>query len=83
VGEVRGLGLWTAVDFTADPETGVPLPVDAVRRILVRARRLGLIVTQNGGAIEFAPRLDVPKAELEEGVAILDRAIEEFSAAGG
>jgi len=80
VGEVRGLGLWTAVDFTSDPGTAVPLEVDEVRQILVRARRLGLIVTQNGGAIEFAPRLDVPEAELEEGVAILDRAIDEFSA---
>ncbi len=78
VGEVRGLGLWTAVDFTADPQTRAPLPREAVRRIVVKARENGLIVTQNGGAIEFAPRLDVPPEELEEGVELLDDAIDDF-----
>ena len=80
VGEVRRLGLWTAVDFTADRKTRAPLPRAAVRRIVVNARENGLIVTQNGGAIEFAPRLDVPLEELEEGVELLDDAIEDFVA---
>jgi adenosylmethionine-8-amino-7-oxononanoate aminotransferase len=75
VGEVRGLGMWAAVDFTSDPETRAPLDFDQVRRIVLRARELGLVVTQNGGAIELAPRLDVPVEELEEGVGILDQAI--------
>jgi adenosylmethionine-8-amino-7-oxononanoate aminotransferase len=77
VGEVRGLGLWAAVDFTSDPATRAPLGVEEVHSIVVRARELGLIVTQNGGAIELAPRLDVPFEELEEGVDILDRATRE------
>jgi adenosylmethionine-8-amino-7-oxononanoate aminotransferase len=75
VGEVRGLGMWAAIDFTSDPETRAPLEVDAVHRIVLGARELGLIVTRNGGAIELAPRLDVPLEEIEEGVDILDRAI--------
>jgi adenosylmethionine-8-amino-7-oxononanoate aminotransferase len=75
VGEVRGLGMWACVDFTSDPETRAPMPFDDVRRIVIRAREQGLVVTQNGGAIELAPRLDVPLEELEEGVEILDRSI--------
>jgi 4-aminobutyrate aminotransferase-like enzyme len=51
------------------------MPFDDVRRIVIRAREQGLVVTQNGGAIELAPRLDVPLEELEEGVEILDRSI--------
>jgi adenosylmethionine-8-amino-7-oxononanoate aminotransferase len=75
VGEVRGIGMWAAIDFTSDPATRAPLDIDQVRRIVLRARELGLIVTQNGGAIELAPRLDVPVEELEEGVGILDQSI--------
>ncbi len=77
VGEVRGLGMWAAVDFTSDPETRAPLDVDEVHRIVVRARELGLIVTQNGGAIEIAPRLDVAVEEIEGGVNLLATAIRE------
>jgi putrescine---pyruvate transaminase len=77
VGEVRGLGMWAAVDFTEDPTTRAPLPLERVRGILLRARRLGLILTSNGSAIEMAPRLDVSREEIDEGVALLDQAIEE------
>jgi adenosylmethionine-8-amino-7-oxononanoate aminotransferase len=77
VGEVRGLGMWAAVDFTADQQTRAPLPLERVRSILLRARALGLIVTQNGSAIELAPRLDIDPEEVDEGIALLDRAIGE------
>jgi adenosylmethionine-8-amino-7-oxononanoate aminotransferase len=77
VGEVRGLGLWVAVDFCDDKATGSPLDPEVVRRVLLRARALGLILTQNGSALEFAPRLDVPIAELDTGVGILEQAITE------
>jgi putrescine---pyruvate transaminase len=77
VGEVRGLGMWAAVDFTADETTQAPLPIEQVRRILLRARALGLILTQNGSAIELAPRLDIPREEIDEGIALLEVAISE------
>jgi adenosylmethionine-8-amino-7-oxononanoate aminotransferase len=75
VGEVRGLGMWACVDFTSDPRTRAPMSFDDVHRIVLRAREGGLIVTQNGGAIELAPRLDAPTEDLEEGVATLEAAI--------
>jgi len=83
VGEVRGLGLWAAVDFTADPQTRAALDWQAVRSVVLRARARGLIVGQNGSAIELAPRLDVPRGELEQGVELLGDAIREtFNALG-
>ena len=81
VGEVRGLGMWACVDFTSDPGTRAPMSVEDVHSIVLRAREGGLVVTQNGGAIELAPRLDVPVDELEEGVEILDRSIAGFVSA--
>jgi adenosylmethionine-8-amino-7-oxononanoate aminotransferase len=75
VGEVRGLGMWACVDFTRDPRTRAPMSFDDVHGIVLRAREGGLIVTQNGGAIELAPRLDAPTEDLEEGVATLEAAI--------
>jgi len=36
-----------------------------------------VILTSNGSAIEFAPRLDAPLEDLDEGVALLKQAIEE------
>ena len=79
VGEVRGLGLWAAVDFTADPGTRAALDWRTVRSVVLRARARGLIVGQNGSAIELAPRLDVPLDELEQGVELLGQAIGEIA----
>jgi putrescine---pyruvate transaminase len=78
VGEVRGLGMWAAVDFTEDKATRAPLPLERVRRMLLAARAHGLIVTQNGSAIELAPRLDIPREEIDEGIAVLEQSIREF-----
>ena len=78
----RGSRAWVMGGGRLHDRTPAPpaMPPEEVRRILISARRLGLIATQNGGAIEIAPRLDVPEAELEEGVEILDRAIGEHPA---
>ena len=76
VGEVRGLGLWAAIDFTSDPASRAPLDWQSVRDFVLQARADGVIVGQNGSAIELAPRLDAPLAEMQHGVDVLDRAIE-------
>jgi adenosylmethionine-8-amino-7-oxononanoate aminotransferase len=77
VGDVRGLGMWAAVEFTADKQQRRPLPLDTVRRVVLRARELGLIVCANGAAVELAPRLDMPLSEIDDGVELLKQAIED------
>jgi putrescine---pyruvate transaminase len=77
VGEVRGIGMWAAVDFTADKRTREPLADDVLRAIVLRARELGVLVSQNGSAIEVAPPLVISAEDLEEGIARFKQAIGE------
>lgn len=80
VGQVRGLGMWVAVDFTSDKSSKGVFPDDTVRAIALRARDLGVIVGANGTAIEMAPSLNISTDELDTAVATLDRAINEIGA---
>jgi putrescine---pyruvate transaminase len=78
VGEVRGLGLWAAVDFTADPATRAPLPEEALKAIVKRTRELGVLVSNNGAAIEVAPPLIIGREDLDDGLARFSQAVREI-----
>src|SRR4051812_3263543 len=69
VGDVPGLVLWSAVAFTADRATRVPLPGATLDAIVARTRELGVLVSRNGTAIEVAPPLVISRADLDEGLA--------------
>lgn len=77
VGEVRGTGLWTAIDFTADRKTHAPLPVEHLANMAARARRKGLIVklAPVRQAFEFAPPLTIQKEEIDEALKIIEECI--------
>jgi adenosylmethionine-8-amino-7-oxononanoate aminotransferase len=77
VGEVRGLGLWVAVDFTADPATREPLPAETLKAIVKRTRELGVLVSNNGTAIEVAPPLIIAREDLDEGLGRFMQAVRE------
>jgi adenosylmethionine-8-amino-7-oxononanoate aminotransferase len=78
VGEVRGLGLWAAVDFTADPTTREPLPAQTLKAIVSRTRELGVLVSNNGAAIEVAPPLIISREDLDEGLGRFAQAVREI-----
>jgi len=78
VGDVRGLGLWLAVDFTADPETRAPLASKTLKAIVERTRELGVLVSNNGTAIEIAPPLVISREDLDEGLARFAQAVREI-----
>lgn len=77
VGEVRGIGHWHAVDFTADRKTRALMPDEAVRAVVRRMADLGVIAGAMGSALEMAPPLIVTRADLERAVSVCARAIEE------
>ncbi len=77
VGEVRGTGLWTAIDLTSDKKTRALFPVNRMNRIIERAKSKGLIIKTMGHALEFAPPLIIRKEEIDEAVRILDECIRE------
>ncbi|MBW1960597.1 MAG: aspartate aminotransferase family protein [Deltaproteobacteria bacterium] len=77
VGEVRGTGLWLAIDFTTDKKTRAPFPAERLNNIITRARRKGLLTRFMGPALEFAPPLIIQKDEIDEAVRILNESISE------
>jgi adenosylmethionine-8-amino-7-oxononanoate aminotransferase len=75
VGEVRGTGLWTAIDLTMDKARHAPFPAVRLMNIVERAKQQGMIIKYMNMALEFAPPLIIKKAEIDEAVRILDRCI--------
>ena len=77
VGDVRGLGLICGVDLVTDRECKQPNQPFAAK-VVYRCWQLGLILFYAGAwgnALEITPPLILTKAEVDEGVAILDQAI--------
>ena len=77
VGEVRGTGLWTGIDFTLDKEKRTPFPPYRIVRIADRAKQKGLIIKTMGQSLEFAPALVIQKKEIDEAIRILDECLSE------
>ena len=77
VGEVRGTGLWMAIDFTTDKKIRAPFPLNRVLAIIQRAQEKGLIIKTMGQAIELAPPLIIGKEDIDEAIKILDLCITE------
>jgi adenosylmethionine-8-amino-7-oxononanoate aminotransferase len=79
VGEVRGLGMWAAIDFVSDADTRRPLPLDVLQAIKRRAEQLGVLVGHNGTSLEVAPPYVISVEELDEGLRRLEQAIVEVT----
>lgn len=77
VGETRGTGLWTAIDFTMDRKKRTHFPLNRIINLINRAKKKGLIVKKIGQALEFAPPLTIQKEEIDEAIRILDFCISE------
>ena len=79
VGEVRGTGLFTAIDFTIDKKSKEPLPVDHLANMISRAKSKGLIIKLAPVrlALEFAPPLNVEKDIIDKALKILEEVITE------
>ncbi|MCJ7619408.1 MAG: aspartate aminotransferase family protein [Anaerolineae bacterium] len=77
VGDVRGLGLLTAIEFVRDRATRERFPEDQgfCGRVMDLALEQGLILRQVEDIIEFCPPLIITKPEVDEMIQITDRAI--------
>jgi putrescine aminotransferase len=75
VGDVRGIGMWLAVEFTSDKATKAPLDRSVLSSIVMEARRSGILVGRNGNSIEMAPPLTIDENEALDGVDKLERAV--------
>lgn len=86
-GDVRGRGLFWAVELVQDRETKVPFPAGRrlAQTIWQRAFDLGLIVYysqgcadgRNGDLVMLGPPLTISEAQIDEVVALLARAVQD------
>ena len=77
VGDVRGLGMIRGIELVKDRASKEPNQ-SAAAKIVYRAWELGLICYYAGNwsnVLEITPPLIITRDEIDEGVAILDRAV--------
>jgi adenosylmethionine-8-amino-7-oxononanoate aminotransferase len=79
VGQVRGIGMWLAVDFTSDKATGAPFSDDTVKAIVQRMYQHGVIASPIGTAFEMAPPLIATRDDIDEAVSVASQAIDEVA----
>jgi adenosylmethionine-8-amino-7-oxononanoate aminotransferase len=77
IGEVRGTGLWLAIDFTIDKKTRAPYPTVNLMNLLSRAKQKGVITKTMGLALEFAPPLTIQKDEIDFALQVIEECIRE------
>jgi 4-aminobutyrate aminotransferase-like enzyme len=79
IGEVRGMGLMQALELVKDRKTKEPAP-EATTQVMERARDNGLLIGKGGllgNALRLSPMLNISKADVDEGVRLLDKAFSE------
>ena len=80
VGEVRGLGVFWAIELVANPATREPLAPyggssPAMNAVVAACKSGGLLPFANFNRIHACPPCNVSDAEIAEGLAILDAAL--------
>ena len=80
IGEVRGLGVFWAIELVKDRQTHEPLAPyggssPAMGELMAACKKAGMIPFMNFNRIHICPPLNVSEAELNEGFAILDAAL--------
>ncbi|HUX10557.1 MAG TPA: aspartate aminotransferase family protein [Terriglobia bacterium] len=79
VGDVRGMGLMQGVELVKDRKSKEPAG-DLANKVLERARANGLVIGKGGlyaNVLRMSPPLNIPAADVDQAVAILDKSLEE------
>ncbi|NDC51548.1 MAG: aminotransferase class III-fold pyridoxal phosphate-dependent enzyme [Actinobacteria bacterium] len=79
IGEVRGIGVFWALDLVTDRSTRAPLAPyagssPAMNELVGECKKLGLMPMSNFNRIHVVPPCNVTEAEAKEGIALLDKA---------
>jgi 4-aminobutyrate aminotransferase len=82
IGDVRGMGMMQAIELVRDHQTKEPATVETTE-LMERARTNGLLIGKGGlygNVIRMAPPMNISKADVDEGIGLLDRSLSEVSA---
>ena len=79
IGEVRGLGVFWALDLVTDRATRAPLAPyggssAAMNELVAECKKLGLMPFTNFNRMHVVPPCNISESEFNEGLAILDKA---------
>ncbi|HLV95176.1 MAG TPA: aspartate aminotransferase family protein [Candidatus Acidoferrales bacterium] len=75
IGDVRGMGMMQALELVKDRSTKEPAAAETTQ-LLEGARRNGLLVGKGGlygNVIRMAPPMNISKADVDEGIRLLDK----------
>jgi 4-aminobutyrate aminotransferase len=80
IGDVRGMGMMQGLELVRDRESKEPAPVETTE-LMERARANGLLIGKGGlygNVIRIAPPMNISKADVDEGMRILDKSFREI-----
>jgi len=75
IGDVRGMGMMQALELVKDRATKEPAAAET-SQVLEAARRNGLLIGKGGlygNVIRMAPPMNISKADVDEGIRLLDQ----------
>jgi 4-aminobutyrate aminotransferase-like enzyme len=79
IGDVRGMGLMQALELVKDRKTKEPAP-EATAQVMERAKANGLLIGKGGlygNVLRLSPMLNISKADVDEGMRLLDKSFSE------
>ena len=82
IGDVRGMGMMQAMELVRDRKSKEPAPAET-NQLMELARANGLIVGKGGlygNVIRMAPPMNISKADVDEGIRLLDKSFSEIRA---
>ena len=77
VGDVRYIGLFAQVELVKDPVTKEPFSAADMGKVMGMLKAAGYASYNNDNGVMVAPPLNITEQELLEGIAILDRVLDE------
>jgi 4-aminobutyrate aminotransferase len=79
IGDVRGMGMMQALELVKDRQTKEPAAQEATQ-VMEAARKNGLLIGKGGllgNTIRMAPPMNISKADVDEGIRLLDKTFSE------
>ena len=82
IGDVRGMGMMQAIELVRNRQTKESAPSET-NQLMERARDNGLLIGKGGlygNVIRMAPPMNITKADVDEGIRLLDKSLREVTA---